>query len=93
MRRGLDRTIRKDIGIRLGGALSPSDAWLFLHEIKMAGLHSRGSPIPVQRDRCESPDMTQSLDRRKRITGHAYAVPVVRELPLPQSVVAGPSTW
>jgi len=44
VRRGLDRTIRKDIGIRLGGALSPSDAWLFLHEIKMAGLHSRGSP-------------------------------------------------
>lgn len=37
--------------------------------------------------------MTHRVYRSKPVTGHAYSVPVVRELPQPATVVAGSRTW
>jgi hypothetical protein len=37
--------------------------------------------------------MTHRIGRTKPIAGHAYSVPVVRELPLAPMVLTGPSTW
>jgi hypothetical protein len=37
--------------------------------------------------------MTHRLHRTQPANGHAYSVPVVRELPQPPIAVAGWSTW
>lgn len=37
--------------------------------------------------------MTHRPHRIKPVTGHAYSVPVVRELPQPAVAVAGSTTW
>jgi hypothetical protein len=37
--------------------------------------------------------MTNPAHRTSPITGHAYTVPVVRELPQPPTKPTGPRTW
>jgi hypothetical protein len=37
--------------------------------------------------------MTRLIHRTKPVTGHAYSLPVVRELPLRPTPAFGSSTW
>ena len=60
------------------------------------GVSSRGwgiSPIPGSGGGWDRTGMTYRTPRTSPVAGHAYTVPVVRELPAQPAAAAGSRTW